>query len=140
DMYRVNDSEFLEPFTEKMKKLASKKWIMPADCGGYDKTLQRVQDIMLELRVDKRNTAQLERFNSKNNVADEEILAEAASHYTYLNDPSCDCMIASNDAGFFVPLYENGHISDPVTERIYREFRIVCERPRDILRILKEPF
>lgn len=83
-----------------------------------------------------RESKQLERFVKKYpNTSDQEILAQVITFKISLNDPNSNILIASSDTGFFSPYHYSGGTSDTVTMRIWSEFGIICDHPRQIFKL-----
>ena len=86
-----------------------------------------------------REALQLRRFVRKSNSKDELILAETLSvmQFDERMGRSYDFWIASLDSGFFAP-YRRSHLgtSDTVTREIANRFKIRCDCPQEIYRLL----
>ena len=86
-----------------------------------------------------RESLQLGRFVRKSNSRDELILAETISvmQFDEKTGGSYDFWIASCDSGFFAP-YIRSHLgtSDTVTREIKNRFKIRCDYPQKIYRLL----
>ncbi len=86
-----------------------------------------------------RESLQLRRFVIKSNSRDELILAETISvmQFDEKTGGSYDFWIASCDSGFFAPyIHRNLGTSDTVTREIKNRFKIRCDYPREIYRLL----
>ena len=86
-----------------------------------------------------RESLQLGRFVRKSNSRDELILAETISmmQFDEKTGGSYDFWIASCDSGFFAP-YIRSYLgtSDTVTREIENRFKIRCDYPKKIYRLL----
>ncbi len=85
-----------------------------------------------------REAKQLERFMRKYpNMPDQRVLAEAIAVKNHLNSNGEDVIIllASRDTGFFSPYYYSGGKSDIVTQKIFSQFQIRCDYPREIFKM-----
>ena len=86
-----------------------------------------------------RESLQLERFVRKSNSGDELILAETVSvmQFDEKTGGSYDFWIASWDSGFFAPyIHSRLGTSDTVTREIKNRFKIRCDCPQEICRLL----
>ena len=86
-----------------------------------------------------RESLQLERFVRKSNSGDELILAETISvmQFDEKTGGSYDFWIASWDSGFFAPyIHSRLGTSDTVTREIKNRFKIRCDCPQEIYRLL----
>lgn len=79
---------------------------------------------------------QLARFVGKYpNKSDQKILAQAITYKDSLLNTG-EIFIASLDMGFFSPHRRGVTVSDIVTKRIFREFKITCDLPRRVFEIV----
>lgn len=80
---------------------------------------------------------QLARFVDKYpNKSDQKILAQVITYKDSLPNSSV-IFIASLDVGFFSPHRSGVTVSDIVTKRIFREFKITCDLPRRVFEIVR---
>ena len=130
---------FIIEMTQLLKGLHFERELDEDQC---DKNLRDVESMSKELEQEylkqkhlppNLSSKQLEGFvNGFPHTADKIILAQSITHKnTNLN---FEVFIASKDTNFFSPRGD----SKTVTKRIQKKFEIICDHPREIIKIIKD--
>lgn len=80
-------------------------------------------------------------FNNAASKTDKQILAEAILIYRHYStiEKGFQLFLASCDSNNFCPFYSKEHgLSRPVTDEIRFRFKIICERPKELAKMLRD--
>ena len=134
EVYYENTNEITFPFIlEMINLLQNLDYVKEFDTEQLNKSRQDVKNMVKELEHSKDNSKQLDRLREKSNTDDEEILTQSVTFKRSHRARNSHVLIASKDMGFFSPLGK----SNTVTKRICDEFKIRCDHPEEIIRIVK---